>query len=256
VSEERRVTEADFHAYLDGELDAATTAEVEEWLADHAEDAARLESWRRQRDALGALHTDILDAPLPAGMRAVLNRRAPRNHRGRWLRIAASLVLLLVGAASGWLANEAMAPRATEAASFVHRAVGAHVVFTREKRHAVEARAGEKHLVGWLSNRVGRRLNPPVLEAAGYELVGGRLVADDGRPAAQYMYQDRSGKRLTLYVRSARNAKDTAFRVVAEQGVSAFYWIENPYAYALVGQVTRRQLISLGETVRTHLRGS
>jgi anti-sigma factor RsiW len=256
MSEERRVTDGDLHAYLDGELDAATRDEVEEWLAGHPDDAARLDSWRRQRDALGALHADILDAPPPAEMRAVLNRRAPRAGGGRWLRVAASVVLLLVGAASGWLANDAMAPRATEAASFVHHAVGAHVVFTREKRHAVEAKAGEQHLVRWLSNRVGRTLNPPVLKSAGYDLVGGRLVADDGAPAAQFMYQDKSGERLTLYVRSARRAKDTAFRIVSEKGVSAFYWIERPYAYALVGKVNRQKLISLGEIVHNHLRSS
>ncbi len=256
MSEKRSLIEADLHAYLDGELDAAGRADVEAWLAENPDDAARLESWRRQAQALGALHSEVLDEPLPAQMRAVLNRRASRGASSHWMRMAASVVLLLFGAAGGWFAKDAMSPKASAAANFVHHAVGAHVVFTREKRHAVEAKAEEKHLVGWLSNRVGRRLNPPVLKSAGYDLVGGRLVADDGAPAAQFMYQDRGGKRLTLYVRSARNARDTAFRIVTEQGVSAFYWIERPYAYALVGKVDRQTLVSLGEVVHRHLRGS
>lgn len=255
MSEERNVTEADLHAYLDGELDAAACEEVVSWLADHPEDAARMDGWRRQRDALRDLHRDVLDAPLPPEMRAVLSRRA-RSGGSHWLRAAASVVLLVVGAAAGWFAKDALAPQPTGAATFVHHAVGAHVVFTREKRHAVEARAQEKHLVRWLSNRVGRTLNPPSLKGAGYDLVGGRLVADDGAPAAQFMYQDKGGKRLTLYVRSARNARDTSFRIVSERGVSAFYWIERPYAYALVGTVGRQKLISLGEIVHRHLRGS
>jgi anti-sigma factor RsiW len=256
MSEERRVTETELHAYLDGELDNAAREDVEAWLADHPEDAARLDGWRRQRETLRNLHQDVLDAPLPAEMRAVLNRRVPGRDGNHLLRIAASVVLLLVGAAGGWFAKDAVMPRPTGAATFVHHAVGAHVVFTREKRHAVEAKAQEKHLVRWLSNRVGRTLNPPVLKDAGYDLVGGRLVADDGAPAAQFMYQDKSGQRLTVYVRSARNAKDTAFRVITERGVSAFYWVERPYAYALVGQVDRQKLISLGEIVHKHLRGS
>ena len=117
----------------------------------------------------------------------------------------------------------------------------------------MEAKATEKHLVRWLSHRVGRTLNPPGLKTAGYDLVGGRLVADEGAPAAQCMYQNGNKNRLTLYVRSARNAKDTSFRITTERGVFAFYWIEAPYAYALIGKVDRDNLVSLGKIVHTHL---
>ena len=256
MSEERTINEADLHAYLDGELDADARAEVEGWLALHADDAARLESWRRQQAGMAALHADILDAPLPERLRGALHRRPRGLRQSHWMRAAASVVLLLAGAVAGWVANDAVAPARSAAAHFVHNAVGAHVVFTREQRHAVEAKAGEQHLVRWLSRRVGRTLNPPDLLSAGYQLVGGRLVADDGAPAAQFMYQDRDRNRLTLYVRSARNAEDTAFRIATERGVSAFYWIEKPYAYALVGKVERNELVKLGELVHRHLRGS
>jgi anti-sigma factor RsiW len=256
MSERRTISEADLHAYLDGELDADGRAEVEAWLAGHADDADRLDTWRRQRDGMAALHADILEAPLPEKLRATLDRAPRRRFQGHWMRVAASLILLLAGAVAGWLANDAVTTPSRAAASFVHNAVGAHVVFTREQRHAVEAKAGEKHLVRWLSRRVGRTLNPPVLQSAGYDLVGGRLVADDGAPAAQFMYQDKDRNRLTLYVRSARNAKDTSFRIASERDVSAFYWVERPYAYALVGKVERDTLVKLGELVHKHLRGS
>ena len=117
----------------------------------------------------------------------------------------------------------------------------------------MEAKATEKHLVRWLSRRVGRTLNPPTLKNAGYDLVGGRLVADEGAPAAQLMYQNADKNRLTLYVRSARDAKDTSFRITSARGVSAFYWIEAPYAYALIGKIDRDNLVALGEIVHTHL---
>lgn len=35
--------------------------------------------------------------------------------------------------------------------------------------------------------------------------------------------------------------------------MSAFYWIEAPYAYALIGKMDRDNLVSLGEIVHTHL---
>ena len=42
------------HAFIDGELDAAGRAEVEQWLARHPEDAARLAAYSRQKAALHA----------------------------------------------------------------------------------------------------------------------------------------------------------------------------------------------------------
>jgi anti-sigma factor RsiW len=254
-----RIGEAELNAYLDGELDAEARTEVEAWLADNPDEAARLEALRGDRDALAGIHADILREPVPENMRALVSNapppvdapRAPRSDH--WMRAAASVVLLLVGAAAGWIAHGSAVPSPSGESGFVQHAVSAHVVFTKERRHAVEAKATEKHLVRWLSRRVGRTLNPPVLKSAGYELVGGRLVADDGAPAAQFMYQNSDKNRLTLYVRSARDAKDTAFRITTERGVSAFYWIEAPYAYALIGKVDRDKLVSLGEIVHTHL---
>ena len=254
-----RIGEAELNAYLDGELDAEACTEIEAWLGDNPDEAERLEALRGDRDALAGIHADILREPVPEKMRALVSNAPPPVEAPRapmsdhWMRAAASVVLLLVGATAGWIAHGSAVPSPSGESGFVQHAVSAHVVFTKERRHAVEAKATEKHLVRWLSRRVGRTLNPPGLKSAGYELVGGRLVADDGAPAAQFMYQNSDKNRLTLYVRSARDAKDTAFRITTERGVSAFYWIEAPYAYALIGKVDRDKLVSLGEIVHTHL---
>ncbi len=253
MSPMERIGEAELNAYLDGELDAEARIAVEAWLIDNPDEAARIEALRGDRDALAGIHADILQEPVPEKMRAALSKATRPALSQHWMRAAASVVLLLVGAAAGWIAHGSAVPSPTGESGFVRHAVSAHVVFTKERRHAVEAKATEKHLVRWLSRRVGRTLNPPSLKDAGYALVGGRLVADDGAPAAQFMYQNSDKNRLTLYVRSARDAKDTSFRITTERGVSAFYWIEAPYAYALIGKVDRDKLVSLGEIVHTHL---
>lgn len=257
-----RIGEAELHAYLDGELDDEARRAVESWLNDHPDEAERLDALRSDMNILSDVHGDILREPVPENLRTLVSQApAPAvgaqrgsSFRENWMRAAASVVLLLVGATAGWIAHgSAIPPRSSDASGFVDHAVSAHVVFTKERRHAVEAKATEKHLVRWLSRRVGRTLNPPVLKSAGYDLVGGRLVADDGGPAAQFMYQNADKNRLTLYVRSARGAKNTSFRIATERGVSAFYWIEAPYAYALIGKVDRNNLVALGEIVHAHL---
>lgn len=253
MSPMERIGETELNAYLDGELDAEARAEVESWLAENPEEAARLEAFGADRDALAGIGADILNEPVPEKMQAVLRRAPPVRKDNHWMRAAASVMLLVVGAIAGWIGHGSMVPAPSSETGFLQHAVSAHVVFTKERRHAVEAKATEKHLVRWLSKRVGRTLNPPSLDSAGYLLVGGRLVADDGAPAAQFMYQNKGKNRLTLYVRSARDAKDTSFRIATERGVSAFYWIEAPYAYALVGKTNRDNLVALGEIVHKHL---
>ena len=79
------------------------------------------------------------------------------------------------------------------------------------------------------------------LEAVSWPEIGvplGRLLPGDDRPVAQFMYQEASGKRLTLYV-SARAKTDaqTAFRIAQEGSVSVFYWIDGRYGYALSGDL-------------------
>ena len=69
----------------------------------------------------------------------------------------------------------------------------------------------------------------PDMARAGFALVGGRLLPDAGKPAAQFMYKDQKGRRVTLYVRSDDGA-DTAFKFAAEDGISAFYWIDGALA--------------------------
>jgi len=132
----------------------------------------------------------------------------------------------------------------------VKNALGAHVVFAPEIRHAVEVPADqEAHLVTWLSKRLGHKVKAPDLRAPGFRLVGGRLLADADGPAAQFMYENTAGQRVTLYVRTTEAARNTAFRFVEERGIAAFYWVDGPLAYALIGTLPRENLLGLATLV-------
>jgi anti-sigma factor RsiW len=138
---------------------------------------------------------------------------------------------------------------------FVDNAFTAHVVYTPEVRHPVEVSADEeKHLVGWLSKRLGARVEAPSLSRLGYELLGGRLLASDGGPAAQFMYQNQAGKRLTLFVRHKRDAEqDTAFRFAKRNGIQGFYWVDRELGYALIGDIDRSNISQAAHIVYTEL---
>lgn len=249
------VTEADLHAWLDGELPEDRRDDVERHLADNPDDARRFERYRAQRVLLNTSFGPLLDRPLPDALARPLAPTAatgvrPKRRAAAWaLALAASLLVFLAGGAAGWLAH-GWTGNGSGNAAFVADAVAAHRVFVVEVRHPVEVGADqEAHLVGWLSKRLGKPLRAPRLAAQGYDLVGGRLLSDAQGPAAQLMYQDAAGRRITLYVRPSTNGSDTSFRFAQNGNVQAFYWRDNGLAWAVTGDLDRVTLSNIAEEV-------
>lgn len=251
------ITEIDLHAYVDGELSASRRAVVEAWLPEHPEAFARVESYRRQKDALRQLFDPVLDEALPE--RIVSAARPSPRRMTRWAaRIAAGVMLALLGGVAGWHAHDRQPlPSAAASASLPRQAAIAHVVFSPDIKRPVEIGAEhEDQLVVWLSRRLGTTVRPPRLGALGFELIGGRLLPGSSGPVAQFMYHDASGQRLTLYVsnENVRN-RDTAFRFAEEGPVNVFYWIDGNFGYAISAGLPRSELARVATAVYDQLQG-
>ena len=94
----------------------------------------------------------------------------------------------------------------------------------------------------------------PLLTGEGFELLGGRLLPGVDGPVAQFMYQDPTGKRLTLYVTKPHKGDEvTAFRFAQEGKVSVFYWIDRECGYALSGELDKTQLARVASSVYRQL---
>ena len=144
---------------------------------------------------------------------------------------------------------------AAASASRARRAAMAHAVYSPEVRHPVEVGAAEQdHLVRWLSKRLGANIKAPLLQALGYELVGGRLLPGENGPVAHFMYQDGRGQRLTLYVSTRKgDPRDTAFRFSQEGRVAVFYWIDANLGYALSSELDKATLLKVATSVYQQL---
>lgn len=261
------VREEELHALLDGRLDAAARAALEQRLARDAAASATLQAWQGQREALRRLHGEVLDEPVPASLLAAAGQaQQTREQLQQWWRWGGVAAAVTLAFGLGWFMHgqQPLSPgsqlaRQQPAREFVQQAALAHAVYAPEVRHPVEVGAAqEEHLVQWLSKRLGRPLKLPRLNELGYELMGGRLLPGSDGARAQFMYQNAGGERVTLYLGSTPGqlgaaAGVTEFRYSADGPVPGFYWVDEGFAYALSGTLTRQQLLQLAQAVHHQL---
>ena len=262
------------HAWLDGELPAEQREDVERWLHDHPEDAARVRLWAADVQALRATLDPLLDEPVPQRLTQIVWNRAPATLGAPWQRWAAALAVFVLGSAVGaavtWRVQSAQnqaqnaarqADRVVGAQGWVRRAAVAHSVYVPEVRHPVEVKAQEEHLARWLTRRIEVPVKLFDLREHGFELVGGRLLPDAAGPSAQLMYQaieppgGAKPERVTVYLRKPDSATPAAFAYERQGDLGLFYWVEGDSAhgsatgYALAGTLSRERLLVLAEAI-------
>ena len=252
----RSIEEDDLQAWVDGRLTPAEAEAVEAYFAAHPELRERWSQYAAQREELRAAFAGPAEKPIPARLRVarLMAERRRRRHR-QFARIAAAVALLIVGGIGGWGAHDLL-PALTSSASAVlasavfDDAIAAHRTFSVETRHPVEVGANEEaHLVQWLSKRLGHQLIVPNLSTLGFQLMGGRLLPADSGPAALFMYEDDKGTRLSCYYLVAGVAGETEFQFREQNGISAFYWVDDGLAYAIAANVPRDLLLKVAEIV-------
>lgn len=246
------------HAYVDRQLPVERRRDVDHALSTDEVLRAQAATWQQQNAALHALFDPVLDEAVPTRLlpeAAGVPLRAPWHGYGHW-RAAAGLAIALVGGVAGWGLHGLLGgERAPSIPVFAHQAAIAHVVYSPDVRRPVEVGADqEAQLVTWLSKRTGVALRPPQLTSLGYALVGGRLLPGQSGPVAQFMYEDTSGQRLTLYVSTDQKQNaDTGFRFAREGKVNVFYWIDGKLGYALSAGIERQALSAIAHVVYEQL---
>lgn len=251
---ERPIGEDDLQAFVDGRLEAPQRETVRSYLASHADIAGEVEREIGQREALRARLAFKAQEPIPARLRvAGIVAAQRRSTFPRMGRIAAACAWILLGgvlgaAGGGWWGARASRPAAQTAAA--DSAIAAYRLYGGERLHPVEVPGEqEAHLVQWLSRRVGKPLAAPDLGALGYRLIGGRLLPAGSEAAALFMYENAGGRRLTLYARSSVEEGETAFRFEAQDGISAFSWIDSGLSYVVSARADRAELLPIAEAI-------
>jgi anti-sigma factor RsiW len=115
------------------------------------------------------------------------------------------------------------------------RATQAHVVSADEDLRLART-DGADDTGQYLSTRMGEQVRVPQLTSLGYRLVGSRVLPDPDGPAAQFVFEEAGGERVTLYVRSeAASGVDITYALADD--LSMFYWNDSEHSYALVREL-------------------
>ncbi len=239
------IEEADLHAYVDGEVAGQRCADISAWLAVHPAQARQVAEWRRQKEEIRASFAAVGEEAVPERMQALLLGARPLRRWPGLGSIAAGLAILAAGAVAGWILNDRLA-----SPSLAEQALVAHKVYSVEARHAVEVPASDRdHLTTWLSKRLGRSLVIPDLSPQGYTFLGGRLLAVKDRPAAQLMFEDEEGKRLTLFLVADGNFGKSGFRIEEQGKLLTCYWIDRDFGFAIAGEVERAKAVAVASAI-------
>ena len=242
---DQRIDEGELHALVDGELDPARQAEVEAWLSENPDAAGRVARYRAQNAGMHALFDGVLNEDLPP---AIIGALAGR--RRRWLprgaAIAAGFALLVSGAVAGWVARGELPVTSGDAALvaqagppidtqvLMDRATQAHLYNSDEDLHLASTGGGDA--ATYIKTRMGEQVRVPQLTSLGYRLVGSRVLPDPDGPAAQFVFEEANGARVSLYVRSeAASGVDITYALADD--LSMFYWNDSQHSYALVREL-------------------
>ncbi len=237
------------HAFADGELEGEEKRKVEVFLRDNPDARHVLTDIAAQKAALHRTYDGILSDPIPSDLLKVA-RSLPQS-RNRWsmaqAAAAAGIVALLVGGAGGWFLHPA---GQTVGESLADTSLDNYQVYATDFRHPVEVAASDKdHLQMWLSKRIGVKFSVPDLQDKGYTLLGGRLLADNGKPAGLLVYEDANKQRMSVFF-AANDARNEAPMMVKQRGnVVTCYWVESDMIYAVAGEQPTDTMVSLANAV-------
>ncbi len=176
------------HAYVDRELDAAKSLELEAQLA---ADPALRERFERLRDLSAGIREKADYHAAPSSLAARLSAALPGaasiapRRVARWILPVAAAALVAV------LAAGIVLVRPGDEDALLREMVASHVRSTLGNR-LIDVASSDQHTVKpWLSARLP--FSPPVADFSpeGFELAGARLDYVGGRPVAVLVYKRR-----------------------------------------------------------------
>jgi anti-sigma factor RsiW len=242
--------EEDLHAFIDGELDAARSAEIAERAREDPQLAARIAAFRADRKRLADIYTPLIDRPLPAEW---LSRIADHDRRRKsaWLApitaIAASIMLLIAG-----LSTYQRLPANGEE-SIVREALAARADMLEAHEALAVASAGQARSADRvIAAALRMRLKAPDLTRMGYRLTNVRVYENvPGGRSVELRYRDGANRDFALYVRHPSSG--VRFDQYRRAGLRICVWQDDVLGTVMTGPISAAEMQRLASLAYTGL---
>lgn len=259
TDDKKQFSDSEIHAYIDDQLDHERASELLLAMADDPALEKRVNDYIKVNALLSAELDPVLSEPLPDGIREQLNhfKSSPVKSFGwqPFFRAAMVAGVMLFSGGIGWTVHS-LATNQDSASlvknNLVEPAVFAYEVFAPDANRPVEISAGDVSLLNrWLTNRMGTPITAPDLTPSGLKLLGGRLLPSTDRMAAQFMYENGAGSRVSVYIRRIDNGKSHV-NYADIDGVESYFWTSDGFGVAVSGRsgkVSRDSLFDASEQI-------
>ncbi|MBP2296372.1 anti-sigma factor family protein [Azospirillum rugosum] len=277
------ISDIDLNAYIDGELDARRRIDVEAYLENNPEIAARVMHDMRVRDEIILFMDSPAPVPVPKankpapepqavptgeaqprrlGWRSLWRRAdapAPRRARdrsasGKGRRAAAALCLI----GFGWVGHATMEHLSVNPVAAAHAATHYITIAAQTHQQAQHSEISFKPFAE-VAHSLFQRLHSPADPAAAVPLPeldiarapdGLRTVAWDGGVAIQAAYHSSQNELITLFASEVDSFAVTEPQAERIGEVSVAYWQVGTTVYALCGERSEREILAHARDAR------
>ena len=271
------VSEAELHGFVDGDMDRGRREAVQAFLAASPEDAARVETWRRQNETIRAAFAPVERGPLPwslplapgaegaaaSGRAAGGQAEASGSHawRARWFARLIGLSFAsgaLLAASAAYLAGFVNAPEAAPPSLEGSTPAGMNDSFVTRAMAALRAFEPPPTAVRLSPNSDGPGQDAaapilPNLPVEGLKLAGVRAMPGEQGQMSCLVYARPDAANIALCVEKAGDPGETAARTAGNFPSAAIHWRQKGANYALVGALPEAGLRSLADAVHAQV---
>jgi len=245
----------ELNAYVDGASSPAQASRIEAYLATHAKEAARLESYRRQDARLRTAYDPLRSENPPpelAALSAKLSKNLTRHQRLRDVARYTAVVALCVSAAAAgrWSVDvvpgfdDSSVMAQSRIATDAYRLVTTHP----DQKNALDESATPAQLGDWLGEG-DSKIHIPRLQLLGYRQIGGQVLPTGAGPAVQLIYNDEKKGPFSLYVARAPDCVRGKPRYTRDGDLSLMSWCRNRAVFMLIGKLDRPAMNWIVEAV-------
>ena len=214
-------------AYLDGELDASTSLELEREMA---QNPALRASYERLRSLSMVVREKAEYYPSPTH-----HKIAPAERPKRWIWLAPAFAMVAIA----FFGLGVLLSQPGEEETLSNEIVSSHVRATLANR-LIDVVSSDQHTVKpWLSSRLPFSPTVVDLSSEGFKLDGARLDYIGAQPVAALVYQRRQHM-IDVYVWP--NSKDAAKTSYARDGFNVQHFARGGMRYWVISDLNKNEL--------------